>query len=133
MKTKLALTVSLAALLVALPAAAATGTVRQTPIPTTNSQPVQIVSGPDGALWFTEVAGNQIGRITTDGTITNEYPVPTVASGLDDIAIGPDGNPWFAESAVDKIGSIDPSGAITESTPLAHGRQPISGVTGPDG
>ena len=133
MKTKLTVTLSVVALLVALPAAGATGTVTETQIPTPNSQPVQIVSGPDGALWFTEAAGNKIGRITTDGTITNEYPVPTVASGLDDIAIGPDGNPWFAESAGNRIGSIDPSGTITESAPLAPGSQPISVVAGPDG
>ena len=123
----------LAALLVALPAAGATGTVGETPIPTINSQPVQIVGGPDGALWFTEAVGNKVGRITTDGTITNEYTIPTAASGLDDIAIGPDGNPWFAESAGNKIGSIDLSGTITESAPLAPGSQPISVVAGPDG
>jgi virginiamycin B lyase len=32
--------------------------------------PQAIVTGPDGALWFTELQGNQIGRITTDGKIT---------------------------------------------------------------
>ena len=110
-----------------------TGVSTEHAVPTVGSQPVSIVSGPDGALWFTEAACNKVGRITTEGTITNEYPIPTGASGLDDIAIGPDGNPWFAESVGNKIGSIDPSGAISESAPLAPGSQPISVVTGPDG
>ena len=33
--------------------------------PRTPSRPT-IVAGPDGALWFTEIHGNQIGRITTE-------------------------------------------------------------------
>jgi hypothetical protein len=43
-------------------------------IPTANSQPGSIATGPDGALWFTEP--NNIGRITTAGAIT-EYLSPT--------------------------------------------------------
>jgi virginiamycin B lyase len=38
--------------------------------------PAAMVAGPDGALWFTEIHGNQIGRITTSGQIT-EYAIPT--------------------------------------------------------
>jgi streptogramin lyase len=39
-------------------------------IPTLNSGAIEIVAGPDGALWLTESAANQIGRITTGGAIT---------------------------------------------------------------
>jgi virginiamycin B lyase len=35
-----------------------------------------LTSGPDGALWFSESAGNKVARITTAGFIT-EFPVPT--------------------------------------------------------
>lgn len=45
--------------------ARATGTFTEFPLPTTNSQPSNIAAGSDGNLWFTEFAGNQIGRITT--------------------------------------------------------------------
>ena len=38
-----------------------------------------IAAGPDGNLWFTEFATNQIGRITPAGTIT-EFPVPTATA-----------------------------------------------------
>jgi len=63
------------------------------------------VAGPDGALWFAESSGNNIGRITTSGAIT-EYPVPTVAGGLGGITAGPDGALWFIEEGSGKIGRI---------------------------
>jgi virginiamycin B lyase len=35
------------------------------PVPTPGSEPFDITTGPDGALWFTEFLGNKIGRIET--------------------------------------------------------------------
>jgi streptogramin lyase len=43
-------------------------------IPTPNSGAYGMTVGSDGALWFTEYDPNQIGRITTDGNIT-EIPI----------------------------------------------------------
>ena len=43
----------------------ATLTIREFPLPTPNSGPGGITTGPDGVLWFTEQTGNRIGRITT--------------------------------------------------------------------
>lgn len=34
------------------------------PLPTADSLPYEIATGPDGALWFTEYDGNRIGQIT---------------------------------------------------------------------
>jgi hypothetical protein len=58
-------------------------------------------------MWFTESAANKIGRITTDGIIT-EFPIPTAASGPgpEGITTGPDGNVWFTELGARKIGRI---------------------------
>lgn len=39
----------------------------------TDSTPLGIAAGPDGALWFTELYANKIGRITTTGVLT-EFP-----------------------------------------------------------
>src|SRR3954468_18775445 len=68
------------------------------PVPTNVSS---IVSGPDGALWFTDSATNSIGRITTDGTVTNKFPVPIQTNqdniALLDLTVGPDGALWFIE------------------------------------
>jgi len=43
------------------------------------SQPWVIAAGPDGALWFTNIANNSIGRITT--TVTPKISSFTPHSG----------------------------------------------------
>src|SRR5262245_60971390 len=48
--------------------------------PISGSQPVAIMTGPDGLLWFVEDAGSAIGRIKTDGTGLTETPLPVVGS-----------------------------------------------------
>ena len=102
-------------------------------IPTANSQPLEITLGPDGALWFTEYAGNKIGRITTAGVIS-EYPVPTPSSQPVGITAGPDGALWFTESAANKIGRIDPiHKTITEYPVPTASAQPYGIASGPDG
>jgi len=78
-----------------------------------NSKPWNITAGPDGALWFTELDANRIGRITTAGTIT-EYPIPTANAGPHGITAGPDNALWFTETNVSKIGRIGTDGTITE-------------------
>jgi len=57
-----------------LPAWAAAGTVTEFPVP--GGEPSVITAGPDGNLWFTERDGNQIGRITTSGAIS-EFRIKT--------------------------------------------------------
>lgn len=75
-------------------------------IPTPNSQPFGITAGP-GGLWFTEINGNKIGRITTDGVIT-EFPIPTPGAQPFYITVGPDGNIWFTEFNANQIGRLVP-------------------------
>src|SRR5262245_6878971 len=60
------------------------------PIPTPASGPTNIVTGPDGNLWFTEFNADKIGRITPSGAIT-EFTVPGAGSGPAGITSGPDG------------------------------------------
>jgi streptogramin lyase len=100
-------------------------------VPTPRSWPYGITSGPDGNLWFTENVGTKIGRITTDGVITEYIPTPgTFPYG---ITSGPDGNLWFTERLGNTIGRVTTGGVITEyaiHTPVSH----PSGITsGPDG
>src|SRR5690349_5866014 len=40
------------------------GVISEYSVPTLNSAPLHITAWVDGALWFTEFAGNKIGRIT---------------------------------------------------------------------
>src|SRR5580693_6893092 len=71
--------------------------------------PAGITVGPDGALWFTEVGNNKIGRMTTDGALS-EYDVPTANAVPQNIAVSPDGALWFTEQYSNKIGRITTAG-----------------------
>src|SRR5260370_38993515 len=93
---------------------------------TSNSFANDITTGPDGAIWFTEIIPNlqsltfvgKIGRITPAGQIS-EFPVPT-RSNLLGITAGPDGNLWFTELEGGRILRITPMGSISEfSRPAA--------------
>lgn len=105
-------------------------TVTDTATTTAASGPFGIVKGPDNNMWFTEYLGDKVGKITSDGTIT-EY---AVGSGPAGITVGPDGNLWIAEYAADKIAKISTAGAgFTEYALPAAGSLPRSIVSGPDG
>jgi streptogramin lyase len=108
------------------------GAISEFPIPTGTGGLRQIVTGPDGALWFTEVLASKIGRMTTSGTVT-EYPVPTPNSNPYGIAMGSDGALWFTEYNANTIGRITTAGSITEFV-LPNPNSWPSGITsGPDG
>ena len=91
------------------------------PVPAQKGQPDRITAGPDGNLWFTEGAANEIGRITPSGRIS-QFPIPTANSAPDGIAAGPDGNLWFTERAANQIGRITPSGS-DQPVPDPHSEQ----------
>src|SRR5262249_27009899 len=86
-------------------------TIKVTEFPAPNG-PVEIATGPEGALWFTEEeeGGNRMGRMTTAG-VTTEYSLPSGHIPRD-ITAGPDGALWFTESGF--IGRITTAGVITE-------------------
>ena len=105
------------------------------PVPSGSaSQPQDIVTGPDGNLWFTEQSGNKIGVITPAGLAVAEYTVPTANSAPGAIAVGPDNNLWFTEQSGNKIGKITPTGTITEyASGLTNASGPNDITAGPDG
>ena len=95
--------------------------------------PGSIVTGADGALWFTEgLPVAKIGRITTAGMVT-EFPLPDPGSSPNGITAGPDGALWFAEYSANKIGRITTAGAITEFPVPTAGGTPVGIAAGPDG
>jgi virginiamycin B lyase len=72
-----------------------------TEFPLTNpasSGVLDIVAGPDRAMWFTDEQANEIGRITTSGTLT-EFALPQQLSGPVGITVGRDRAIWFTELA----------------------------------
>jgi streptogramin lyase len=97
------------------------------------SGPAGIALGPDGNLWFTEVFGDRIGRITPHGVVREFSGGITPFSRASAITAGPDGNMWFTENA-GRIGRITPAGAITEfSAGIPAGAKPAGIAAGSDG
>jgi virginiamycin B lyase len=80
---------------------------------TVNSRPAHITTGPDGNLYFTEQLAGKIGRITTNGVITEAAVSPTNTQPLD-ITTGPDGALWFTQAATNALGRIDTNLNITQ-------------------
>lgn len=72
--------------------------------------PVEIVAGPEGDLWFTDV-WPFIGKITTSGELT-EYALPTDSQPYG-LVVGPDGAIWFTEQ-IGAIGRITTNGEIEQ-------------------
>lgn len=78
--------------------------------PTEDSEPYDIVFH-DGAVWFTQKAGNQLARLEVDdlaGKIT-EYALPTDAGNPTGLTVGPDGRIWVLEQGTSKLAVFDPS------------------------
>ena len=97
-------------------------------VPTSSVVGREIVSGPDGALWFTAVSAccspnshDVIGRVTTSGQFTmRSLPSGQGLPNAGGLAVGPDGALWFTEG--DAIGRITTGGTISSfSAPGADG------------
>ena len=75
--------------------------------------PEYICVGPDKALWFTEFA-DEIGRMTTDGKLS-QFPIKRGSSAIaEGIASGSDGALWFAfdSSGSAAIGRMTTAGKV---------------------
>jgi streptogramin lyase len=120
------------------------GGITEFAFPGGSGAPVDITSGPDGNLWFTQVvsvidtsSSTFVGRITTDGRVT-EFPIPEQGFAFPSqslrITSGPDGNLWFTGN---NIGRITPTGVVTQFTlpPQNNGtiEIPFAITAGPDG
>ena len=97
-------------------------------IPTASSAPSSIVRGPDGNLWFTENARSNIGKITTNGDIS-EFSIP---QNPIDITAGQDGNLWFTQSNSFQVGKISTGGSAEETSFMSTGT-PVNITTAADG
>lgn len=82
------------------------GTMTEFTVPGATYGPSDLITGPDGALWFTDNAG--VGRMTTNGAFS-KFNVDA-----DGLAAGPDGTVWFVQSADSIVGHITSAGVVTE-------------------
>lgn len=88
----------------------AAGEVTEYALPS-KSDPEAIVTGGDGNLWFTAPGTKKIGRMSSSGTILNEY---AVSGAPKDIAADSQSNLWFTMPYANKIGKITSQGTLTE-------------------
>jgi streptogramin lyase len=101
------------------------------PLPSGADASAGIAGGADGNLWFTEASGNQIGRITLTGVVTEFGGLPNLNSEPLGIAAGPDGAMWFTEES-GRIGRITLAGGLTEF-PVSATADPFRIAAGADG
>ena len=78
---------------------------------------VDVISGPDGNIWFALFDGRRIGRMTPGGAVTL-FPIPSAGKPVD-LTVGPDGNIWFTENLTGiitsgRLGRITTAGVISE-------------------
>ena len=89
----------------------AAGTVTRYTIPSGDGA-YAISAGPDGALWFALDGTNQLGRITTTGTVS-EFSLPdpsatdgpTITPGA--LTSGPDHKLWFVDAYTPQVGNVN--------------------------
>jgi streptogramin lyase len=102
--------------------------------PAPGAGPFDMVTGPDGNLWFTEATANKIAVINPSTHAVTDFAVPTANAEPIDITAGPDGNLWFTEHLVSKIGMINPSTHTITEFAIPTGLAIPQGITtGPDG
>jgi probable HAF family extracellular repeat protein len=90
------------------------GMITEYPVPTSLSGPIQIVTGPDGNLWFTELLGNNIGRV-------NIAPSSPTITDLGILSGGTASEAW----AVNNLGQV-----VGQSTALNSGGCTLPGDCG---
>ncbi|HKQ78748.1 MAG TPA: hypothetical protein VJ810_33935 [Blastocatellia bacterium] len=102
-------------------------------IPTPMSGPIAMsVSADHRSIYFVESRANKIGRVASDGAIT-EFLIPTPNSSPTAITTAPDGAIWFTESAANKIGRLSANGDINEFDIPTLSSDPRGITFAPDG
>jgi virginiamycin B lyase len=81
----------------------ASGSIKQFTIPTPNSEPWDVAIGQDGTVWFTERAGNKIGKLVPATGQIVEYPVPSPNAQPRSLGVWGT-SVWFTEAGVGKLG-----------------------------
>jgi streptogramin lyase len=82
------------------------------PLPTPDSEPHDLVlDAANGVIWFTQLAGDRIGRFSLSTHQFQEFPLPT-GSAPTGIALANDGTVWVALRDSNKIARLNPAQII---------------------
>lgn len=87
--------------------------------------PYGVAVAPDGTVWATLQAGNQLLRITPDGKVRG-FDLPRPGAVPTDIAVAPDGTVWFLEFRGNSIGRFK-DGRFA-SFPIAQENAGLTGI-----
>jgi virginiamycin B lyase len=109
------------------------GTIQTTALASGTANPTNIVSGPDGALWFTEGVTKAIGRIPPVTPLGVPDESRTTADAPGAIATGGDGNLWFTEYSAQMIGRMTPAGMAMYIPTSPSTGNPVDITAAPDG
>ncbi len=76
------------------------------------SYPMEIVRGPDGAVWFSELYAHKIGRIQPDNGLLTEYPTPNNDTAPSGLVFDRNGTLWvsmvsFNQSVPNTLATLD--------------------------
>ena len=103
-------------------------------VPTLGSRPHDPEPGPDGAIWWTGMFANVLGRFNPKTGAFKEYPAKTPGSGPHGLELDRDGNLWFTANSKGYIGKLDPkTGDITEYKLPEDVRDPHTPLFAPNG
>lgn len=110
------------------------GAVSAIPVPATVN-PSDIVSGPDGAMWFLAPVTNEIGRVAIGSHAVTLFSTAPLQNP-EKLTAGPDGALWFTYGQGGSIGRMTTAGVLSTFTvpPAANASSvSISGMAaGPD-
>jgi streptogramin lyase len=126
-----------AALLLGLSAGARAADVTVYPIPTSDSGPTSLISGPGGNLYFGESNVFKIGEITPAApTVVTEFPLPRPSASAGDGNDGPEllassgGQIWAVTDDFETLYAMTPTGSL--SVPLHWDGSDATGISADD-
>jgi len=94
-----------------------TVSIREWIVPSLGSRPHDPLATKDGAIWWTGMWANVVGRLDPKTGQMKEYPLKTPKSGPHGLTADKDGNIWYTGNTAALVGKLDPTtGAITEYT-----------------
>lgn len=81
--------------------------IKEWDLPTPNSMPHDPAVGLDGALWYTGMTANVLGRLDPNSGDIREYQLPQ-GSGPHGLAVDKQGTVWYTANTKGVIGKLDP-------------------------
>lgn len=92
-----------------------TVSIKEWVVPSLGSRPHDPLATKDGAIWWTGMWANVVGRLDPKTGQMKEYPLTTPKSGPHGLTADTDGNIWYTGNTASLVGKLDPkTGAITE-------------------